>query len=280
MQNIDSSSSEYSSINEEELLTYIQSLTEDSINSSDSNHKKRKRSIDQISSSNSVQYEPLNKKPKINMNQSKIHEIDIEFPPDIPFIITASLKEVFGSKAKQHLNDQDEETNKDKEVMMNFECNTCEKGFYHKENLDKHLLIHTILSSESDEYPKPKENETDNNKLNKKKTAEIKAWKQLLDGDPNKARGPERKKKEKPFPKAKFIDNKCSTCHTYEARRNGQCDSCQNNKLGMPWCTNCDKRLAFNDYQRWLKENDIDKNDLSEYAVLCQTCIVSLSEFL
>merc|ERR1712228_461019 len=242
---------------ESKSIAYIQSLTEDS---SDSNCRKRKRR------SNDELNKPLNKKRKVNRNEN-----EIDFPSDIPLIITSSLKNEFGSKT---MSKSDNENNEKNETVINYECNICEKCFFCKENLKKHLLIHKILESECNKYPKETDLLVEENKNNKI------AWKQLLDGDPNTAKPLElRKKREKKVSNNFEKDNKCSTCHTYEAQSDGQCESCKNAMLGMPFCCNCDQRLSYNDYQQWMKENDIDKNDtfdMTQYLVLCQTCFVSV----
>eukprot|EP01084_Bolivina_argentea_P192618 330629_1 len=130
----------------------------------------------------------------------------------------------------------------------------------------------------------------DNNEktLNRQSSAE---WKKLLNGNPNictinmnRNKGKRRNKNIE-----KMINDKdmCSTCHTFEViKGNSQCVSCNNNKLGMPFCTNCESRLSYEDYKKWLKYNDVtDMNDdmideILKCVVLCQTCFICCKEFL
>ena len=114
----------------------------------------------------------------------------------------------------------------------------------------------------------------------------INEWNALLNGDRNRNKPMKIKNK----PKQRVTDtnnNLCETCHTYEVNKpNTQCQSCESNKLGMPFCNNCDARLSHLEYTKWAKQCNADMNnendieELLQCVVLCQACFENCGEFL
>ncbi len=120
-------------------------------------------------------------------------------------------------------------------------------------------------------------------------TESISKWKQLLNGNPNNNNSLNRNSKRKKTKKnEKKIENrqKCSTCHTYDVSGElDQCESCKD--LGMPFCSNCDHRLSYQDFKHWLNEHckqNLNDKEISDFVpsflVLCKTCFAFCQEFL
>ena len=114
------------------------------------------------------------------------------------------------------------------------------------------------------------------------------AWKQLLNGNPNKAtipkkRSPKKRKSTKEQNKVTI----CPTCKTYPV----PCPYCVDTRLEMPLCTNCDRQMSTEDWKKWLlfcgfdwtksprQIPLVDDHDI-KMILYCQQCKKDHREFL
>ena len=155
-----------------------------------------------------------------------------------------------------------------------FHCKYCHQKFKYKSDLQSHL----------------DQNHTKINKHNQEIDAKIK-WKQILNGNTNNNGKHLMKKVKRKTNKnnTNKIENemKCCTCHTYVIEKNNQCKSCISHCLGMPFCSNCDQRICFNDFKYWMNihcKQDLNDKQVSDFnpdfLILCKCCYNFCKEFL